>query len=269
MTPENLPALAAFDVGGVTLANNHVLDWGEEGLLDTLDACAAAGLPAAGAGRTRAAAEAPAVFTLADGTRLLLFAAALPSSGVPPHWAAGPDRPGVAFLADLSATTLEGFAARIRAARRASDLVVASLHWGPNWGYEVGDAERAFAHGLVDRAGVDVVHGHSSHHPKAVEIHRAKPIFYGCGDLLNDYEGILGGDAYRGDLTLLYRVTFAGAPRRLGSLILLPFRLWRFRLTRPGEADLRWLQRRLDRECARFGARVVRRQDDAFELHWR
>jgi poly-gamma-glutamate synthesis protein (capsule biosynthesis protein) len=173
----------------------------------------------------------------------------------------------VAFLPDLSPATLERFVARIRAHRTPHDLVVASLHWGPNWGYEVTAEERAFAHGLVDTAGVDVVHGHSSHHFRAIEIHRGKPILYGCGDLVNDYEGITGEEAYRSDLVLLYLATLAGAGWRLRSLVLLPFRLYRFRLTRPEEADLRWLQRRLARECGRFGARVVRRQDDAFELH--
>jgi len=267
MTPENLPALTAFDVDVATLANNHVLDWGEEGLVDTLDALAAADVAVAGAGRTAAAAEAPAVLPLPDGGRLLVFAAGLPTSGVPASWAARPDRLGVAWLPDLAPATLERFAARIRAARRSHDLVVASLHWGPNWGYDVRGAERAFAHGLIDRAGVDVVVGHSSHHPRAVEMHRGKPILYGCGDLVNDYEGIAGAEAYRDDLVLLYVATLAGGARRCRTLEMLPFRLCRFRLTRPDEADLVWLQRRLDRECARFGGRVVRRQDDGFELY--
>jgi poly-gamma-glutamate synthesis protein (capsule biosynthesis protein) len=267
MTPENLPALTAFDVDAVTLANNHVLDWGEAGLVDTLDALAAADVAVAGAGRTAAEAEAPAVLALPDGGRLLVFAAGLPSSGVPASWAARPNRPGVAWLADLTPATLERFVARIRAERGSRDVVVASLHWGPNWGYDVRDDERAFAHGLIDRAGVDVVFGHSSHHPRAVEMHRGRPILYGCGDLVNDYEGIAGMAAYRGDLVLLYVVTLAGSARRCRAFEMLPFRLRRLRLTRPDEADLVWLQRRLDRECARFGGRVVRRQDDSFELY--
>jgi poly-gamma-glutamate synthesis protein (capsule biosynthesis protein) len=206
---------------------------------------------------------------LADGGRLLVFAAGLPSSGVPARWAAGEATAGVAFLPDLSAATRDRFAARIRATRGPRDVVVASLHWGPNWGYTVGDAERAFAHGLVDAGGVDVVFGHSSHHPKAIELHRGKPILYGCGDLVNDYEGIAGMAAYRGDLVLLYRVVLAGAARRCRTLVMLPFRLRRFRLTTPAEGDLVWLQRRLDRECRRFGARVARRHDDTLELFWR
>jgi len=213
-------------------------------------------------------AEAPAVLARPDGGRLLVFAAALPSSGVPRSWAARRDRPGVAWLEDLAPASLDAFAARIAAARRADDTVVASLHWGPNWGYDVTAGERAFARGLIDLAGVDVVHGHSSHHPRAVEIHRGKPILYGAGDLLNDYEGIAGAEAYRGDLVLIYVVTLAGAGHPCAAFDLLPFRLRRFTLTHPDEADLVWLERRLNREYARFGGGVVRRGDDGFELRW-
>jgi len=269
MTPDNLPALTAFDVDAVSLANNHVLDWGEEGLLDTLDALAGADVALTGAGRSRAEAEAPAVLARPDGGRLLVFAAALPSSGVPRSWAARRERPGVAWLEDLAPATLDAFAARIAAARRPGDAVVVSLHWGPNWGYDVTALEREFAHGLIERAGVDVVHGHSSHHPRAVEVHRGKPILYGCGDLVNDYEGIAGAETYRGDLVLLYVATLAGAAHDCAAFALLPFRVRRFALTRPDDADLDWLQGRLNREYGRFGGEVVRREDDNFELRWR
>lgn len=268
MNPANLPALTAFGVDGCALANNHVLDWGEAGLLDTLDALDGAGVRGAGAGRTRAEAEAPAVFPLGDGGRLLLFAAALPTSGVPPHWAATAARPGVAFLSDLGAAAFDGLTERIRVAREPGDVVVVSLHWGANWGYTVGADEQAFARGLIDAGAVDVVFGHSAHHPKAIEMHRGKPILYGCGDLVNDYEGIAGEEAYRGDLALLYLPTLGGRAWRCRSLVMLPFRRRRFRLARPEAADLGWLQRRLARECGRFGADVVRRADDALELRW-
>jgi poly-gamma-glutamate capsule biosynthesis protein CapA/YwtB (metallophosphatase superfamily) len=69
---------------------------------------------------------------------------------------------------------------------------VVSIHWGPNWGYEVPQAQQDFAYTLIDHHGVNIIHGHSSHHVKGIEIHRSRPIFYGCGDLLTDYEGIEG-----------------------------------------------------------------------------
>lgn len=243
MTPENLPCLTAAGVDCCVLANNHVLDWGTAGLLDTLDAVSAIGIAHTGAGRDAAEATAPAVLPVAGRGRVLVFAAAAASSGVPAEWAAAAGRPGVAFLADLSPRTVDGLARRIAAAREPGDLVVLSLHWAPNWGYAVTDAERAFAHALIDAARVDVVHGHSSHHPKAIEVHRGKPILYGCGDILNDYEGIGqddgGGDRgdCRPDLVLLCRVAMHVPERRLAALDLIPFLIRNFRLGRAGPAD--------------------------------
>jgi Putative enzyme of poly-gamma-glutamate biosynthesis (capsule formation) len=76
--------------------------------------------------------------------------------------------------------------------KQQGDIVVASIHWGGNWDYKVPREQREFAHKLIDEAGVDVIHGHSSHHIKGIEVYRGKLIMYGCSDLLNDYEGISG-----------------------------------------------------------------------------
>src|SRR5579883_837010 len=88
--------------------------------------------------------------------------------------------------------------------------------------------KRDFAHDLIDLAGVDIVHGHSSHHAKAIEVYRGKLILYGCGDFLNDYEGISGDEVYRGDLVLMYLPTVEAASGRLLGLIMVPFRIKNF-----------------------------------------
>ena len=142
------------------------------------------------------------------------------------------------------------------------------MHWGANWGYDSPREHRAFAHGLIERAGIDVVYGHSSHHPKAIEIHRGRPILYGCGDFLSDYEGIGGYSDFRGELTLMYFVTIDVATGELAALTLVPLRLRRFRLERPSAGDRVWLRKRLEEQYGRFGHRVVERED-AFALVWR
>ena len=131
-SPENGRALAAAGIDCCALANNHVLDWGYAGLAETLRTLAALGIRHAGAGASRAEAEAPAVIELGAKGRLLVWAFACASSGVPAGWAASETRPGVALLRDLSASTVEEIAARTRAARRPEDVAVASLHWGDN-----------------------------------------------------------------------------------------------------------------------------------------
>ena len=245
MHPRNVPCLAAARIDCCVLANNHVLDWGYEGLEDTLASLHAAGIHTAGAGRDAQEARAPAVLERPGGSRALVFAYAMASAGVPPDWAVG-SRPGVNFLSGLSTAVVTR---DIQSAKRDGDTVVVSIHWGENWSYEVTQAERDFARGLID-AGADVVHGHSSHHAKAIERHRGRPILYGCGDLLNDYEGIGGYESYRPGLALLY--FFAPG----AALELVPFRVRRFRLERASAADARWLAEKLGLQ-AREGALIA------------
>ncbi len=145
--------------------------------------------------------------------------------------------------------------ARVERVKRPGDVVVASVHWGPNWGDEVGDDEVRFAHALID-GGVDVVHGHSSHHPRPVEVYRDRPVLYGCGDLINDDEGISGFERYRADLRLLYLVTLDAGTGALLGCRFVPFQAYRFRLRRASAGDTAWLAARLTRASRPFGTRI-------------
>ncbi len=257
MHPQNVGCLTAAGLDCCVLANNHVLDWGRAGLDETLASLQGAGLATAGAGHDLAAADAPAVVPLDGGGRLLIFASATGDSGVPRDWAAGPEASGVSRLPDLSARTLQGLRARIEAHRRAGDLVMCSIHWGENWGFRVPPEQRAWAHALVDEAGVDLIHGHSSHHVRGLEVHAGRLILYGCGDLLTDYEGIGGHERYRGDLSFLY---FPQLDPRTGELIeleLVPTRMRRFRLEHADGVDRAWLAETIQAESARLDPAIT------------
>jgi poly-gamma-glutamate capsule biosynthesis protein CapA/YwtB (metallophosphatase superfamily) len=258
MNPANLPCLSALGLDCCVLANNHVLDWSYRGLADTLQALRRAGIKTAGAGENSASAGAPAVLEKPGRGRVLVFGFGLGSSGIPGEWAAGPHRPGVNRLADLSEATLRDIGAAVKAAKRAGDVAIASIHWGGNWGYGVPLPHREFAHRLIDGAGIDLVHGHSSHHPLGIEVYRGKLILYGCGDFLNDYEGIEGHEEYRGDLVLMYFPTLDPVAGTLRRLELVPLRIGRFRLEYPSEQDFEWLRATLDRECRPLGSTVAR-----------
>jgi len=256
MQPKNIPCITAAKIDCCVLSNNHVLDWGYAGLKETLTTLTGANLKAAGAGRSLLEAEAPAVIEVAGKGRVLVFGFGDESSGIPWLWGARRDRPGVNLLPDLSGDTVRRIAKRISGLKQKGDWVVASIHWGGNWGYEVLSAQREFAHRLIDQALVDVVHGHSSHHPKGVEVYKGKPILFGCGDFLNDYEGISGYEDFRGDLALMYFVTLDLATGMLVSLIMTPLQIRRFRLNYAHPDDVHWLQQILDRESRSLGARI-------------
>jgi len=258
MNPANLPCLVAARIDCCTLANNHVLDWGRAGLLETLDVLRSAGIHTVGAGRTLAEAAAPATLAVGEG-RVLVFGLATHTSGVPSGWAARADRPGMRYLADLSDATLREVADAVRNGKRPGDVVVVSIHWDGNWGFAVPREHVRFAHGLVE-AGVDVVHGHSSHHVRPIEVFRSKLILYGCGEFLDDYEGISGYEQFRDDLVLMYFPTIDAATGALIELRMVPMQIRNFTLNRAATADVRWLSDTINRESRRFGVHVDLRE---------
>jgi poly-gamma-glutamate capsule biosynthesis protein CapA/YwtB (metallophosphatase superfamily) len=267
MHPQNIGSLTAARIDCCCLANNHVLDWGYPGLRETLRTLDTAGVAGVGAGHNVGEAAAPAVLNIAGRCRVLVFAFGSPTSGIPREWTATDDGPGVNLVEDLSRETARPIAARMRQLRQAGDVTVASIHWGGNWGYEIPDAQIDFAHQLIEE-GVDVVHGHSSHHVKAMEVYRERLILYGCGDFLTDYEGISGYQHFRRDLALMYLVKVDPRDGRLMEARLVPLQSRRFRLTHAKMADAQWLCGLLNRVGARFSTRVQLEADNSLVLRW-
>lgn len=261
MNPENIPCITAAGIDCCVLANNHVLDWRYAGLEETLRTLEGANLKSAGAGRDLAHAQSPATMDVPNKGRVLVYAFGSTTSGIPRGWAATKDTAGVNLLPDLSDSTVAGIAGRIGRAKRPHDVVVASIHWGGNWGYKVPRRQTEFAHALIDTAGVDVVYCHSSHHAKAIEIYKCRPILYGCGDFLNDYEGIKGYEEFRDDLGVMYVVAVTPRTGLLVDLHMVPFQIRNFRLCHASSNDAKWLQRTLDRKSRRFGTRVEMNDD--------
>ena len=268
MHPANVPCLTAAAIDCCVLANNHVLDWGREGLVETLETLGSVGIRTAGAGRNAEQAFTPAILPTSAGGRVAVHAFALVSSGVPPEWRAAVDRPGINVLRDLSGHSLDVVKRQVEKHRRAGDIVIVSLHWGPNWGFDVDPAEQEFARGLVAEAGADIVHGHSSHHVKGIEVYRERLILYGCGDLLNDYEGIGGHATYRGDLALLYFPTLEASSGRLLELSMVPTRTRKMRINDASAEEAQWLEATLSRTGANLGTSADRAPDGTLRLRW-
>ena len=269
MHPANIGCLAAARLDACMLANNHVLDWGEAGLRDTLRALRTAGMALAGAGADAHEAWTPASLPWPGGGWLRLHAFATETSGVPPEWDAGPGRPGVARLPDLSTRSVERIAQAVAQARSEGDRVLVSLHWGGNWGLALPPEHRRFAHALIDAGVADVVHGHSSHHPLPIEVYRGKLVLYGCGDLINDYEGIEAQHgSLRSDLGCLYFASLGRSDGLLQRLAIVPLQLRRFRLERPDAPARDWLLRLFNEEGRALGTWVEVEVDGGWALRW-
>jgi hypothetical protein len=134
--------------------------------------------------------------------------------------------------------------------------------------YEVSDNQRDFSYNLIDNGGIDLIHGHCSHHIKGIEVYKEKLILYGCGDFLNDYEGISGYESFRDDLRLMY---FASVDPLTGKLLYLqmtPTKVKHFKVNRASEDDALILRDILNREGKKFGNYVIIGKDNTFILSW-
>jgi poly-gamma-glutamate synthesis protein (capsule biosynthesis protein) len=232
-----IPALESADVTWAGLANNHVLDFGPTALADTVDHLSSAGIATAGAGEDREAATRPAVVDC-DGVEIAVVAFTDQSSG----YAAGRERPGTAYA---SLDPAQPLARRLvgRALERAraldSDLVVASLHWGPNWEVRPSETQRRFARWLVE-SGVDLVHGHSAHVLQGIEVHHGRPIIYDAGDFVDDY---VVKEGLHNDRSALFELEIADG--RVEALRIVPVRI-RDRSVHEADGDVAtWVRDRL------------------------
>jgi poly-gamma-glutamate capsule biosynthesis protein CapA/YwtB (metallophosphatase superfamily) len=231
--------LAALGVRAVTLANNHALDYGPVALLDTLAHLEASGIAAVGAGADTAAARAPLVVDCGD-VRLRLVA----FSDHPAGYAAGPERPGIAF-ADLEPGLPDWVRHAVRPGPDA-DAVLVTPHWGPNMTAAPIARVRRAAAALV-AAGATFVAGHSAH----VFHGAAPPVLFDMGDFLDDYAV---DPLLRNDLGLLWLVELdREGPRRIRML---PLALDDCFTRAASAAETDWILHRLETLCAPFGTAV-------------
>ena len=253
--PRAVEVLRAARIDACSLANNHTLDFEQQGLLDTLRHLEAAGIRYAGAGRAREEAARPAFLTArTNGTRRVALLAFTDNE---PPFAAGPDRPGTNYLpVSMEPQVLRRVEAAVEQARGAgADVVVFSNHWGPNMVERPNQLFRRFARAVIDR-GADVYYGHSAHVFQGVEIYKGKLILYDAGDFIDDYAV---GERLRNDRSFVFRVSLEG--RELRRLQLLPVSLQyaRVELARGGEREA-ILGRMVDLS-AEMGTNLVRRED--------
>jgi poly-gamma-glutamate synthesis protein (capsule biosynthesis protein) len=265
MHPQNIGCLSAARIDACALANNHLLDWGYDGLSETLQTLDAAGIAHAGAGSDAHQAMKPAVLGTAADRRVLLFSFGSRTSGISEDWKATSISPGVTLLDDLSEQTAARVCNEMRPHQQPGDLLIASIHWGSNWGHEIPREQIAFAHHLIEE-GVAIVHGHSSHHVKAIEIFKGRLILYGCGDFITDYEGITGYETFRRDLAPMYLVELDQNTGELVAARLLPMQMRRFRLQRASASDAKWLCNLLNKLGAHFSTAATLQEDNSLTL---
>lgn len=252
--PRAIEVLRAAKIDGVTLANNHVLDYGAEALRDCLERLDAAGITHTGAGAALAQALEPMYLATSCGT-----VAVIGLTDNEPDWEATDRMAGVHFVRYGTGGLIERYRERlsrvIRSARQSAQLVIVGAHVGPNWGTP-SRAMRALAHDLLDLGG-DLYWGHSNHTPQGIEFYREGAILYSTGDFVDDYAV---DPAERNDLSFLFLVQVEQG--RMTQIRLVPVAIDECRVRLAEAAERAFLERTMERKCAAFGTPVRWRQGE-------
>jgi poly-gamma-glutamate capsule biosynthesis protein CapA/YwtB (metallophosphatase superfamily) len=250
--PQAVELLVLLGVDCVTLANNHALDYGVDALADTLDHLTKAGIAAVGAGTDLEQARRPAILA-AGGLRVAVVGV----TDHPADFAAGPDRPGVAY-ADLARQAPDWLLRTVRELDASVEATLVTPHWGPNMTTSPIRHVRHAAAKLVE-VGATLVAGHSAHVPHGV----AGSVLYDLGDFLDDYQV---DPRLRNDLGLLFLVTLdARGPIRLEAL---PLKLEYCHTGLAAGQDAAWMRRRFRTACAALGT-TVEEEADRLTIGWR
>jgi poly-gamma-glutamate synthesis protein (capsule biosynthesis protein) len=258
MAPRNVEVLTAARIDFCSLANNHVLDWAYVSLGETMKTLRDADIAHAGAGRNSARAAAPAILRVANKGRVIVTAFATASGHIPAEWAAGEAKPGINLI-EADEQGFDQVKQSVADIKRPGDVLIASVHAGRNFGYEIDSAERKLFRRLIDEAGIDLIHCHSPHHVKAIEMHNGRPILYGTGDVINDYEGIPIPPEQASFCSNLGTIVFAELSTDTGActaLHLRPTKMRRLRVERADAREAANLCGILNRESAQFGTRI-------------
>jgi poly-gamma-glutamate synthesis protein (capsule biosynthesis protein) len=248
--PGAINSLRFARVDCASIANNHILDFGPDGLLDTIHPLDAAGIAHAGAGRDEHAARAPAVVTTLNGVRIGVVAFA----DYPASWAATADSPGLNFMpVSVKPAALARITEAIAEARSLADLVIFSMHWGPNMRSHPTPEFRDFAHSVIG-AGADLFWGHSAHVVQGIELYQGRPILYDTGDFVDDYAV---DAALRNDLSALFLLEVA--PPHIERIQLVPVRIGHMQVNLATGEHRQWIANRLGKLCREMGTEVTDR----------
>lgn len=258
MHPGNVKILQEAKIDYCSLANNHILDFGDEGMFETMKALTRNNIAWAGVGHNLEEASSPAILSC-KGHKIACFSI----SDHPSTWAASERNSGLFFInphhySDKDIQRIQEVIAKAKEKDPEINMVVVSFHWGPNYAWEPSTEIQNLAHDLISHCNVDVIHGHSSHHIQGIEIFSGKPIIYGCGDFVDDYAV---DENYRNDLGFAYFLTF-DSTCILQHIELLPTKIQAFSVTKDLPlADSKWLTSAMKSLCKKFGSPVYETQN--------
>lgn len=243
---KNVRALKAAGIDAVSIANNHVLDFEYEAAFEMLNVLDRENIRRAGVGHDYAEASVPAFIKVGD-----MAVAFIAFTDNEPAWAAYGSHPGVFFVPidgkDIRAQKLFEL---IKETKTKADIVIVSVHWGPNWGYRPAPEHVPFAHALID-SGADIIFGHSCHVFQGLEIYGGRPIIYSAGDFIDDYAV---DEVEKNDESFIFVIETEG--RLISRVLMYPTVTKRFQATMADEARAASIASKMINLCVELGTNV-------------
>lgn len=253
--PSAVKALQAARIDACSLANNHILDFEEQGLRDTLRTLTIAGIHYAGAGNNNTEAAQPALLE-AQGKHPRHIAL-LAFTDNQPDFSAGENKPGTNYMEiSLAPEILARIQNSINQARKkGAELVIFSNHWGANFIERPSPYFQSFARKVIE-LGADIYHGHSAHICQGIEIYMGKPILYDTGDFIDDYAV---DPIFRNDRSCLFLLSFEGKRFRKMELLPISLEYAHVRLATGNECEA--ILDRMEQLSREFGTQLSRQKN--------
>lgn len=241
-TPDKVETLNIANIDVCNLANNHILDFGTSGLHETIETLEQANIAHTGAGMNIAEAAAPTIIE-----RNGISIGIIGYTDNEPGWKAADDKPGTNYIhvGDIATAKqqLDMFKDKV-------DVVIASIHWGPNMREHPTQEFITFAHAMID-AGVDIIHGHSAHIFQGIELYGNGLIMYDTGDFVDDYAV---DPNVRNDRSFLFLVNID--KQGIKEIRLVPTLISNMQVNQATGADYDWCIKRMQQLSAPFGTHI-------------
>jgi poly-gamma-glutamate capsule biosynthesis protein CapA/YwtB (metallophosphatase superfamily) len=245
--PDRVKCLRDAHIDIANLANNHILDFDVEGLRETIDELDEAGIRHTGAGVNIGEAKKP-VTIIKDGIRIGVIG----MTDNEPGWKAGTGKPGVNYVhvGDIMEAKQQ-----VKNLRNSVDVLVISIHWGPNKREFPTREFIDFARELTEN-GVDIFHGHSAHVFQGLEFRGRSLIMYDTGDFIDDYAV---DNSLRNDYSFLYQVDLDKTG--INRLFLIPVLIKNMQVNKANGEDFHAIVKIFKKRCAIFKTEFKEHKD--------
>lgn len=249
-SPDRIKCLTEANIAIVNLANNHVLDFSEQGLQETLATLDNAGIEHTGAGTNIEVAAQPVTVNKKN-----ISFAVFGCTDNEPDWKATETTPGINYIDVSNKSDREKILGTVEQLEKQNDFVIVSIHWGPNLQEIPGKHFTSFAHEMVDH-GASVIHGHSAHNFQGIEVYKQKLIFYDTGDFVDDY--MVHADL-RNDHSFFFIVEFT--KQEIIKTKLVPVLISNYQVNLAPDENKSWSIQRIQQLSAKFGTKITGQGD--------